>query len=248
MTQQFWLWFTTGAMLAGGLAILAIGKRRTPGEEAQTIIHGIVPIIAACSYFAMAAGQGSVILPVEGAPGATREFQYARYVDWSFTTPLLLLAVSLTAQHSGMRRHGALGGLLLADLMMVATALFFGLSVTSWIKWTWFLVSCIAFTGVFYVLWVSYMEEAAAERADVQASYRRSAAVLSVLWTGYPLVLLVSEDGLGVISPAASVALIAVLDLASKVGFGLMVTFDHAKLVNRDLAEHGTAPTVRLTA
>ena len=248
MTTQFWLWFTTVTMLAGGLALLAIGKRRTPGEESQTVIHGIVPIIAACSYFAMAVGQGSVILPIEGAPGATREFHYARYVDWAFTTPLLLVALSLTAQHSGMRRYGAVGGLILADLMMVATALFFGLSVTSWIKWTWFLISCIAFLGVFYVLWVSYLQENAAERADVQASYRRNAAVLSVLWTGYPLILLVDTDGLNIISPTASVALIAVLDLMSKVGFGLMVTFDHAKTVDRDLAEGGSGQKVRLAA
>lgn len=241
MTTQFWFWLATLAMLAGGLAILAIGKRRTPGEESQTVIHGIVPIIAACSYFAMAAGQGSIILPVEGAGGATREFHFARYVDWLLTTPLLLIAVSLTAQHSGVRRHGAIGGLLLADIMMIATALFFGLSVTSWIKWTWFLISCVAFLGVFYVLWVSHLQESAAEREDIQANYRRNATALSALWTGYPLVLLISTDGLGLIGSTASTALIAILDLASKVGFGLMATSSHAKTVDRDLAEHGAA-------
>ena len=248
MTPQFWFWLTTLAMLAGGLAILAVGKRRTPGEESQTVIHGIVPIIAACFYFAMAAGQGSITLPIEGAAGATREFHFARYVDWAFTTPLLLLALSLTAQHSEVRRHGAVGGLLLADVMMVATALFFGLSVTSWIKWTWFLISCIAFLGVFYVLWVAFMQENAAEREDIKANYRRSATVLSALWTGYPLVLLIGTDGLGLIGSTASTALIAVLDLASKVGFGLMVTFSHAKAVDRDLAEHGATRKVRMAA
>ena len=65
---------------------------------------------------------------------------------------------------------------------------------------------------------------------------------------GALLALIFLSAGLGVISPAASVALIAVLDFASKVGFGLMVTFDHAKLVSRDLAEHGTVPKVRLAA
>jgi hypothetical protein len=43
-------------------------QRRTPAEEADTIIHGLVPIIAACSYFAMATGQGS-ILPASGPAG-----------------------------------------------------------------------------------------------------------------------------------------------------------------------------------
>ena len=135
-----------------------------------------------------------------------------------------------------MRRHGAAGGLLLADLMMILTALFFGLSVTSWIKWTWFLISCAAFGGVFYVLWVSLLRENATERGDVQASYRRNAAVLSVLWPLYPLVLLVGTNGLGVIGSTASVALIAILNLVFKVGFGLIVTASHAKAVDRDLA------------
>lgn len=248
MTAQFWFWLTTFAMLAGGLAILFIGKRRTAGEESHTVIHGIVPIIAACSYFAMAVGQGSVTLPIEGVPGATREFYFARYVDWVFTTPLLLLALSLTAQHSGVRRHGAMAGLLLSDVMMIATALFFGLSVTSWIKWTWFLISCVAFLGVFYVLWVSYVQEVEAERDDIKANYRRNASILSVLWIGYPLILLVGTDGLGVVGSTTSTALIAILDLTSKVGFGLMVTASHAKTVDRDLAGHGAPEKVRMAA
>lgn len=248
MTTQFWLWLDTIAMLAGGLAILAMGKRRTPGEESHTVLHGIVPIIAACSYFAMAVGQGSIVLPIEGVAGATREFFFARYIDWSFTTPLLLLGLSLTALRSGVRRPGAVGGLLLADLMMILTALFFGLSVTSWIKWTWFLISCVAFLGVFYVLWVSLREENAAEREDTQANYRRNATILTALWTAYPVILLVSTDGLGVIGPTAGVALIAILDLVSKVGYGLMATASHTKSVDRNLAEHGGAPTVRMAA
>ncbi len=89
MGAQFWLWLGTIAMLAGGFAILGVGKRRTGHEQAHTIYHGVVPIIAACSYFAMAVGQGSIILPL-GAPEATgRLFYYARYIDRTFTTPLL---------------------------------------------------------------------------------------------------------------------------------------------------------------
>jgi bacteriorhodopsin len=54
MTPQFWLWLGFAGMAAGAAVILFIAKRRTPAEEADGIIHGIVPIIAACSYFAMA--------------------------------------------------------------------------------------------------------------------------------------------------------------------------------------------------
>lgn len=245
MTAQFWLWLDTVVMVAGGLVLLLMGKRRTKGEEGHTIFHGIVPIIAACSYFAMAVGQGSILLPV-GA--ATRVFYFARYVDWTFTTPLLLLTLGTTAQHSGVRRPEAIAGMILADVIMILTALFFGLSVVPWIKWTWFVISCAAFLGVYYVIWVSLMRENAAERDDVRATYRRNASFLSVVWLLYPVVLFFSTDGTGIFGTAASVGCIAVLDLIAKVVFGFMSVGTNTKIVDRDLAERPAQPAMRRAA
>ena len=241
MSGQFWLWLDTVAMLLGGFAILGVGKRRTGHEQAHTIYHGIVPIIAACSYFAMAVGQGSIILPL-GAPEANgRLFYYARYIDWTFTTPLLLLSLCYTAMHSGLRRGGLVAGLLLADLVMILTALFFGLSEVAWIKWTWFLVSCVAFLAVYYVMWLPLLEETRSEAAAVQSDYRRNAVILSVVWLVYPLILAVSTDGLGIIGTGAGVALIAIIDLIAKVVYGLLTVASMTKLVGE---EQGAA-TVR---
>ena len=131
MGPQFWLWLTTAIMLIGGLAILGLGKRRTPAEELQTTMHGIVPIIAACSYFAMATGQGATVLPtVDAHTGLVvgRVFYFARYIDWAFTTPLLLISLVLTAMHAGQKRAGVIVGVVLADLLMIVTAFFFGAS------------------------------------------------------------------------------------------------------------------------
>lgn len=235
------LWLTTFVMTAGGLAILAVGKRRTPSEELHTVCHGIVPLIAACAYFAMATGQGSIVIPADPAVAAepARIFYFARYIDWAFTTPLLLVTVSLTAMHAGPKRAGALLGIVLADLLMIVTAFAFGASIVPWIKWTWFLISCVAFLGVYYVLWVSLLQASAGERADIRTSYRRNAAILSVLWLIYPLVLAIAPDGLGLISDAASVLCIAVLDVASKVVYGLMTVASDAKATDRDLAAAG---------
>ncbi len=237
MDASVWLWLNTALMLAGGLAVLAVGKQRTTGEQSHTVLHGIVPIIAACSYFAMAIGQGSIVLPLGAAPDAGRLFYFARYLDWIFTTPLLLLALSHTAMHSGMRRNGMVLGLLLSDVLMIVTALFFGLSEVVWIKWTWFLISCFAFLGVYYVLWGPMLAESRRERAEVHAAYRQSAAALSVVWLIYPLILAVSTDGLGWISPAAGVAGIAVIDFIAKVVFGLQTTAKTGKLTGEDLAK-----------
>ncbi len=240
MDGQFWLWLDTILMVAGGLVILMIGKQRTPGEQSHTIYHGIVPIIAACSYFAMAIGQGSLILPLGAEAGAGRLFYYARYLDWTFTTPLLLLSLAHSAMHSGLRRGGMVAGLLLADIMMILTSLFFGASEVVWVKWTWFLISCVAFLAVYYVIWGPMLAESRKERAEVQSTYRRNAVILSVLWLIYPLILAVSTDGLSMISPAAGVALIAIIDLVSKVVYGLTSVVSNTKLVGEET--NGTAP------
>ena len=244
MDSHLLLWLTTLVMTAGGLAILALGKRRTPSEELHTVCHGIVPLIAACAYFAMATGQGSVVLADPALAANTgRIFYFARYIDWAFTTPILLVTLSLTAMHAGPKRAGAMVGIVLADLLMIVTAFAFGASVVPWIKWTWFLVSCLAFLGVYYVLWVSLPEANAGEREDIRASYRRNATTLSVLWLIYPLVLALAPDGLGLLGDAASVLCIAVLDVVSKVVYGLMTLAADAKATDRDLAATGSRAT-----
>ena len=239
MDEQTWLWIGCVGMLLGAGAILGMGKKRTPGEEMHTILHGLVPIVAACSYFAMATGQGAVQLPLGSVAPAGRLFYWARYVDWSFTTPMLLLALSFTAMHSGARRRGAIFGLIGADVLMIVTALFFGLSEVAWIKWTWFLISCVAFLGVYYVMFLPFMVENAREKASVQAVYRRNAILLSVIWLLYPVVLALCPDGLGTIGSAAGVALFAILDLAAKVVFGLMATVSTTKLTDEELSDSG---------
>lgn len=244
MSANTILWVTTVIMLVGGMLILVTGKRRTPTESLQTILHGIVPIIAACAYFAMASGQGLVDLPTVGAVAAgaatpTRPFYYARYIDWTFTTPLLLLSLGLTAMRHVRKDYGAIAGAVLADLMMIATAFAFGASLQAWTKWTWFAISCAAFLGAYYVIWKSQMEANAAERDDVQATYRRNAAILSLVWLVYPVILAVAPDGLGLVGDATSVLVIAVLDVIAKVVYGYMAVLADTKATDRDLAAAG---------
>ena len=249
MTAQFWLWLDTIAMLAGGMAILLLGKQRNGHEQSHTIYHGIVPIIAACSYLAMAVGQGGVLLlhtdPAVGGVvvGGGRLLYFARYIDWLFTTPLLLLALAYSAMHSGLRRGGLVAGLLLSDVMMIVTAFLFAVTDNQPLKWTWFIVSCAAFLAVFYVMWGPMLRENALERPSVQADYRRNAILLSALWTLYPIILFFDSDGADLINPVLGVALIAIIDLVSKVAYGLLAVASTKTLVTEDLGSGaGTTP------
>ncbi len=248
MSSNTILWITTFIMLGGGLLILVTGKRRTPTESLHTILHGIVPIIAACSYLAMATGQGLMLLPTTdavaaGAATPTRVFYFARYIDWTFTTPLLLVSLGLTAMRHVRKDYGAITGAVLADAMMIVTAFAFGASLQGWTKWTWFIVSCVAFLGVYYVIWKSQMDANSAERDDVRATYRRNAAILSVVWLVYPVILAVAPDGLGIVGDAASVLVIAILDTVAKVVYGYMAVVSDTKATDRDLTETPASTT-----
>ena len=115
MNETSWLWLGTLGMLAGSVLLFAAGGRRTQDEEGHTLIHGFVPLFAAVSYCAMALHQGQVTL----ADG--RVFLFARYVDWSVTTPVLLLGLTMTALHGAHRRAGLVAGLLASDVVMIVT-------------------------------------------------------------------------------------------------------------------------------
>lgn len=195
----------------------------------------------------MATGQGLMVLPTN-TPGGGGIFYFARYIDWAFTTPLLLLSLGLTAMHAGPRRMGAITGIVLADVMMIITSFIFSASEVPWMRWSWFIISCIAFLGVYYVTWVSFLQANRLEREDTQSSYRRNALILSVLWLIYPVVLAAAPDGLGIVSDTASVLFIAILDVLAKVVYGLMATLSDAKTADIDLAGETTRPTLRKVA
>lgn len=227
MTESIWLWTGFFGMALGAIVLVVQMGRQTPDEEAHGVIHSIVPMIAAALYLLMALGQGGMSID------HGREFLYARYVDWSITTPLLLLALAMTALKDIRKRLGLVLALVGADIYMILTGLVAGYSPTSSPeKWVWFLVSSGAFLAVYWILWGPLRAEA--ELAGRATVYRRNATILSVVWFAYPLVFLLGTDGLLLISPALTALFFTVLDLVAKVGYGILTTAETHRLQARE--------------
>lgn len=241
MTEQSWFWVGLVGMAAGALGLFWYGRHRTSDEESHTIIHVIVPIVAACSYFAMARGQGGRVMS-DG-----HVFFYARYVDWSITTPLLLLGLCITALHGAHRRPALVAALLGADLLMVATGLFSGLSEAPETRWTWFAISTGAFLAVYAALFGPLLVEAKARDNERRASYASNVLVLAVLWLLYPVIVLLGPDGAGVWSATTNTACLAVVDLLSKIGYGFLTTATTKKVADADLASGDVSPALITT-
>lgn len=225
MTVTACLWITF-FLMAAGFAVLTFMSRSTSEEEGNlSVIHALVPAIAAVFYLLMAVGSGSVLLD-----GGARTFYFARYIDWSFTTPLLLIGLGFTALGSLKGRMALIGGLVGTDILMIVTGFFAGgAHAGSTAKWAWYLISCGFFAGVYYILWGPLLKLARARSADIARVYTRNAGILSVLWLLYPVVFLLGSDGVGVVAPIVAISAYAVLDLLAKVAYGLLASSEGRK-------------------
>ena len=149
---------------------------------------------AALSYFAMATGAGVSlhrIVEVEShkhVPDTSqviyREVYWARYVDWSLTTPLLLLDLCLLAGLDGAHIFMAI----VADLVMILTGLFaaFGTEDTPQ-KWGWYTISCAAYLVVIWHLAIHGRAMAMGKGGKVAGFFASIATFTLVLWTAYPM-------------------------------------------------------------
>jgi bacteriorhodopsin len=223
MSGGIWLWIGFWGM-AIGFAILAfLSKARSEEEANATVIHTAVPAIAAVLYLLMALGQGAIPLD-----GGARLFYFGRYIDWSITTPLLLLGLAFTALGGLKGRIALVSAMIFSDLFMIITGLFAGASPTDSVaKWIWYIISCGFFLAVYYVIWVPMYALAKARSAETAKTYQRNAAILSVLWFFYPVVFILGSEGVKAVAPALELAAFAILDLLAKVGYGLLSIGEH---------------------
>ena len=210
-----WLWIGTIGMLIGSFLIYgALASNRNEEIEADLVTHFFVPLIAFALYFLMALHYGSLTT----ANG--RVFYFGRYIDWTFTTPLLLWSlVSSGMQGTGLRKYGKIFGLLAADVYMIATGFVAALTDNLTIKWCFYITSCIAFLFIFKLLFGDFKRYAAT--GPNAADYNKKVVVLSGLWLAYPIVFIIGQEGLRLWGSSVDSILFTCLDLTAKVIYGL---------------------------
>ncbi|WVR09308.1 hypothetical protein IAU60_006373 [Kwoniella sp. DSM 27419] len=205
-------------------------------EKRNRYFHGVsalVLTIAMVSYLAMASGLGinNTPLPAHGAKEHLhiwlRQVYYARYVDWLFTTPLLLLSLCSLA---GLSPADTLA-VILMDVFMVATGMFAALVPARMAngeraRWVFYGVSCFAFLVIWAMLFTSGMKAASKRARSTKGLFTLLAAMTFILWTAYPIVWGLSE-GANRISVDAEIIAYGILDVAAKLGFTYILLFLH---------------------
>ena len=215
MTVAFWLWAGTIGMSVGlVLLFFPMQKNKSVSEQGDSIAHFLVPMFALTLYLLMALGHGSVLLP------SGRVFYYGRYIDWSITTPLLLLSLVSSAVQGHTQKRGALiAGLIISDVYMIATGLVAGWTDDPTLKWWFYSLSCLSFLAIYGLLFGAFRElSLTSPKGHI---YRKKVVALSAVWLAYPIVFLLGQEGLRLWSPVVDAVLFTCLDLVAKVAYGL---------------------------
>lgn len=227
-----WLWIGTIGMALGAVIIIGLGNKHESRHHVTASAY--VCIIAACAYFAMASKQG--VHTFMDNDGVERTVYYARYLDWVFTTPLLLIGLvtvalpRLASPLHGRDRNALVAGVIGADVLMIVTGLFGALSKDTHTRWVWYVISCAFFLVVLYMI-AGPIRAAAAERSAGHAAlYTRLLGILTVLWFIYPILWAIGTEGAGTVKLETEIATFAIIDLLAKVGFGILLVSGSAKL------------------
>jgi bacteriorhodopsin len=152
------------------------------------ILTAFITTFAFLSYFATATGEGIryhriVVTEKHHKEIIFREVYWARYVEWFFTTPLLLLDLSLLAGLSGANILVTI----VADLIMVVTGLFASFGRGDGQKWGWYTIACIAYLTVVYQLAYNGLAAVAGKDSKTKAFYRAIGGYTLLVWTIYPM-------------------------------------------------------------
>ena len=242
-SEGIWLWIGTLGMFLGMLYFIARGWGETDRRRQEFYIVTIfITAIAFVNYLAMALGFGltTVTLGGEELP-----IYWARYTDWLFTTPLLLIDLGLLA---GANRN-QLASLVGLDVLMIGTGAIATLSTSAAVlsaggtRLVWWGVSTGFLLVLLYMLYGSLDEKASRLSGQAASTFSTLRTLIVVVWLVYPVWWLLGTEGLQIVSLNIETAGFMVLDLVAKVGFGFLLLSSREVLDSVSSAAGAGAPT-----
>jgi len=228
------LWVVFVIMLLSSLAFMWMAFKAPVQKRLFHVLTAMITTFATISYFAMATGDGNSYAHIvykeahKHTPDTVehifRQVFWARYVDWSVTTPLLLLDLAFLAGLNGANILVAI----VADLLMVLLGLFAAFGKTEGQKWGYYAMACIAYLVIVYQLAIPGRRAVMARDSSTAKLFASIGGFTLILWTLYPIVWGIG-DGARKWSVDAEIIAYAILDVLAKPVFGFWLLFAHGK-------------------
>jgi len=211
-TGQTCLWIAFAGLFLPTLFFLSKTFEVPDGKRYFHIITTAITAIASLAYLTMASGAGFIVR----ADG--RQFFYARYIDWTLTTPLMLLDLCGLAGAS----NDTTLFLVLADVLMIVAGAIGALLNTYPNKWFFWAFGMFFFMPILYFLTMGLNEKAERVGAAASAIFKNVALLTAISWAAYPAVWIFGE-GAGLISADHECIAYTVLDITAKSVFGILI-------------------------
>lgn len=232
-------------MFLGMLYFIARGwGEKNRRRQEFYIVTIFITAIAFTNYLMMALGFGLTTVEIGGEQ---LPIYWARYTDWLFTTPLLLIDLGLLAG-ADRNQIATLVGL---DALMIGTGAVATLSTAGALlgpvgnRLVWWGVSTGLLLVLLYFLFVTLTQEANRLSNEARSTFSTLRNLIVVVWLVYPVWWIVGTEGLGLIGLYPETAGFMVLDLVAKVGFGIILLSSRDVL---DSAASGADATAGATA
>ncbi|WP_197052337.1 bacteriorhodopsin [Halobellus rufus] len=217
------LW--TNVALAGLSVLLFLYMARDVRSQRARLIFAatiFIPLVSLSSYLGLVSGLTAGLLQMPAGHTLAGEqvlVQWGRYLTWTLSTPLILLALGLLADADPVD----LAAVIAADVAMCVTGLAAALTVSSYaFRWAFYGVSSAFFLVVLYALLARWPGSAVAAGTDEIFDTLRTLTV--VLWIGYPVVWALGVEGLALVDSTALTSWgYSVLDIGSKYVFAYLL-------------------------
>jgi len=147
---------------------------------------------------------------------------YAYYCDWIVSTPLIMLALGLTAMYPFTKINWSiLFGIMMTQAMIIVTGVLAQISGSNSAMLSFFMAGNALMLLIFYLVFGPLMNCARSNNKLLE-KYRTLAVLLVFLWISYPLVWIIGTPGYAIISPYATSLLFIVLPVLCKPVFGII--------------------------
>lgn len=211
------LWFSFFCMFLSSCYFLQRALARKTSDRLFEFVTFMITGIATLAYLVMAAGFGV------HHNGTNEPFYYARFIDWLFTTPLMLWELMSIVNCPTSNIMVAVG----LDVLMIVSGMIGNMLERHVIRWLFFALGCIFF--IIIVNELSQMMNRGAASQAAQEVYQSAARLTIVMWTFYPVAWILAE-GTSILGQDVSCLVYAILDVISKCVFGFIIVSNKAAL------------------